>query len=106
MENERRKYQRVKITVPVEILAEGSDTPVRTATSDLSLGGCYIENLFPLSKGTTVELRLQIGGTLLVEGVIATRDPQVGNGIMFTRMLPEDIEELRGFLELATEVNS
>ena len=106
MENERRKHQRVKITVPVEIRAEGSNTPIRTATSDLSLGGCYIEHLFPLSKGTTVELSLQIAVTLLVEGVIATCDPQVGNGIMFTRMLPEDIEELRGFMEVVTESNS
>ena len=32
---------------------------------------------------------------------VATSDPQVGTGIQFTRMLPEDIDELRAFLDSA-----
>jgi c-di-GMP-binding flagellar brake protein YcgR len=101
MENERRQYPRIKMSVPVELWVEGSDTPIRTATSDLSFGGCYIENLFPLSKGTAVELRLQLTDTVLILGIVVTSDPQVGNGIMFSRMLPEDIEQLREFVEAA-----
>ena len=34
-------------------------------------------------------------------GTVVTSDPQVGNGVHFTRMLPEDIEELRVFLDAA-----
>jgi PilZ domain len=100
-ENERRGSARLKVQVPVEIYTEGSDSPLRGATSDLSLSGCYIESIFPFPVGTQLELKLQLEGTLLVAATVATSDPQVGNGIHFTRMLPEDIEELRTFLENA-----
>jgi c-di-GMP-binding flagellar brake protein YcgR len=96
---ERRDGPRVKAKVPVEIHLEGSDTPLRGATSDLSLHGCYIESMFPFPIGTIVELKLQLAGTLLVVGSVVTSDPQVGNGIHFTKMLPEDIEGLRAFLD-------
>ena len=77
--------------------------PFRCATSDLSLHGCYIETMFPFAIGTVLELKLQIDGTLLVLAAVVTSDPQVGNGLHFTRMLPEDVEELRAFLEAAKE---
>ena len=32
---------------------------------------------------------------------MVTCDPQVGNGVRFVRMLPEDFEELRQFLAAA-----
>jgi c-di-GMP-binding flagellar brake protein YcgR len=100
-ENERREYARLKVRVPIELYTEGSDSPIRGATSDLSLGGCYIETIFPLPIGTNLELKMQLEGTLLVLATVVTCDPQVGNGIRFSRMLPEDIEELRAFLEAA-----
>jgi hypothetical protein len=98
---ERRENPRFKITVPVELYLEGKDTPYRTATSDLSLHGCYIETIFPFPIGTVLELKLQLTDTLLVLATVATSDPQVGNGIKFTKMLPEDIDELRAFLDAA-----
>jgi hypothetical protein len=98
---ERRENARVKVKVPVELFLEGNDIPLRGATSDVSLHGCYIESIFPFPKGTVLELKLQVNGTLLVLGTVVTSDPQVGNGIKFTRMLPEDIEELRAFLDAA-----
>jgi hypothetical protein len=98
---ERRENPRFKIKVPVEIYLEGKDTPYRTATSDLSLHGCYIETIFPFPAATVLELKLQLTGTLLVLATVATSDPQVGNGIKFTKMLPEDIDELRAFLDAA-----
>jgi hypothetical protein len=98
---ERRENPRLKIKVPVELYLEGKDTPYRTATSDLSLHGCYIETIFPFPIGTVLELKLQLTGTLLVLATVATSDPQVGNGIKFTKMLPEDIDELRAFLDAA-----
>jgi hypothetical protein len=100
-ESERREHQRLKIKVPIEIYTEDSTSPIRGATSDLSLSGCYIETIFPFPVGTQLEIKLQLEGTLLVLGTVVTSDPQVGNGVHFTRMLPEDIEELRVFLDAA-----
>lgn len=96
---ERRDQPRIKVKVPVELHFEDNDTPYRCATADLSLFGCYIETLFPFPVDTPVEIKLQANNTLLILGRIVTSDPQVGNGIQFTKMLPEDIEDLQLFLE-------
>ncbi len=99
---ERREYPRLKLRVPFELRVEGNEMCNRGETSDLGLGGCYIETVFPLPMNTTLDLTLQIGATVVVVGRVVTCDPNVGNGIRFTRMLPEDREELRAFLEAAT----
>src|SRR5580700_8212195 len=95
---ERRVHPRVRVKVPVEIFAPDSDIPQRGATSDISEAGCYIETMFPFPVGTTLEMSLQLEGTLLAVGTVVTCDPQVGNGIEFAKMLPEDLEELRAFV--------
>jgi len=96
---ERRDYARIKVKVPVELHFEDNDTPYRCSTADLSPLGCYIETMFPFPVDTPVELKLEANGTLLILGKIVTSDPQVGNGIQFVKMLPEDIEQLRTFLD-------
>jgi c-di-GMP-binding flagellar brake protein YcgR len=105
-----RKYPRYKISVPVEIHTEAASTPFRAAATDLSIGGCYVETMFPFPVNTALELKLQIQeNTVLIVANIITCDPLVGNGIQFLKMLPEDREALRAFLdtqEPAAEVNS
>jgi c-di-GMP-binding flagellar brake protein YcgR len=96
---ERRDHARIKVKIPVELHFENNDTPYRCATADLSPLGCYIETMFPFPVDTPVELKLEANATLLILGKIVTSDPQVGNGIQFIKMLPEDIEELRSFLD-------
>jgi hypothetical protein len=100
-DNERRHSARIKLKVPVEIYTDGSTSPLRGATSDLSATGCYIESIFPFPTGTNLELKLQLNDTIVLLATVVTSDPQVGNGIRFTRVLPEDIEQLRVFLETA-----
>lgn len=100
---ERRARPRVKVKVPVELFAPGSDVPQRGATSDLSEAGCYIETMFPFPVGNTLEMSLQLEGTLLAVGKVVTCDPQVGNGIEFGKMLPEDQEELRAYVKAAQQ---
>jgi hypothetical protein len=98
---EKRDSTRVKVRVPVELFAPDSDVPLRCATSDLSESGCYVETIYPFPIGSIFEMTLQINGTLLALGTVVTCDPQVGNGVKFTKMLPEDHEELRAYLEAA-----
>lgn len=106
MDQERRGNPRVKVRAPVELHTEESTSPIRGATTDLSIGGCYIDTFFPFAVGTALELKLQLDDTLLVLGAVVTCDPQVGNGIQFTRMLPEDIDALRAFLEAKAKEQS
>ncbi len=98
---DRRQHPRIKVSVPVEIKSDANSSATRGATADLSLGGCYIETIFPLPVGTNLDLQLSIGTTVLIVAIVATCDPQVGNGIRFVRMLTEDREALRAFLEAA-----
>jgi hypothetical protein len=102
---ERRDSTRIKVSVPVELFTPESDVPHRCATTDLSESGCYIESVLPFPIGTIFEMSLQLEETLLVVGTVVTRDPQVGNGIKFTRMLPEDREILRAYVEAAQQAN-
>jgi len=97
----RRQYPRIKLSVPIEIQSEASRSPIRCATADISLCGCYVENMYPLPVGTSLDLQLSIGTTVLVAATVASCDPQVGNGIQFVRMLSEDREALKAFLDAA-----
>lgn len=87
---ERRRYPRVKAKVPVELRCAGK-APMRTATDEISLSGCYIETMFTMEVGTRVSLALSIKDAVIrCMGVVATKYPQVGNGIDFIDMAPDD----------------
>jgi len=101
--NDRREYARIKVSVPVEIRTESGIGPIRGATADLSLSGCYIETIFPIPIGTNLDLQLSIETVVLIAATVVTCDPQVGNGIRFIRMLPEDREALKAFLQAAQQ---
>ena len=98
--NDRREYARMKVSVPVEIQTDAGGRRIRGDTADLSLGGCYIETIFPFPIGTNLDLQISIETTVLIAATVVTCDPQVGNGMRFIRMLPEDREALRAFLEV------
>ena len=100
-DHERRSSPRLRLKVPLEIYTEDGASPIRGNTADLNLSGCYIETIFPFPVGTRLELKLQLDTTLLIMAAVVTCDPQVGNGIRFFRMLPEDFEALRSYLESA-----
>lgn len=72
---------------------------MRTATDEISLCGCYIETMFTMDVGTKLELvfslnQERVGAT----GLVATKYPQVGNGIDFIDMPPEDRLKLSEYI--------
>jgi len=50
-----------------------------------------------------LEMTFDIGERILVLGRVVTCDPHVGNGIEFSKILPEDEEKLRHYLEAASD---
>jgi hypothetical protein len=87
------------VAVQVELHPEGITTPLRTATSETSLGGCYVETMFTLAVGTILKMTLWLGDERVITvGRVATCFPQVGNGIEFTGMNTGDQEKLERFL--------
>jgi c-di-GMP-binding flagellar brake protein YcgR len=98
---DHRQHPRVKVNVPVDLRPEGSTMPLRGATADLSLTGCYIEMRFTFPIGTKLDLHLELGRTLHLQGTVVTNTPQVGNGILFSDLEPEDQKELQSYVEAA-----
>jgi hypothetical protein len=96
---ERRKHPRFTVSLPVEVHTEGGEAAFQCITSDVSLGGCYIETTYPFPVGTTLDLRLRIEDTLHIQAKVITAYPQVGNGMQFVKILPEDHAELNAFLD-------
>lgn len=98
-EAERRRHTRCKVTVQLELQPHGTAAPFHTSASDISLGGCYVETMFTLVVGTTVEIKLWLGAVMLcISGIVTTCHPQVGNGIQFTSINDADVTTLKQFL--------
>jgi len=96
---ERRRYPRVKTEIPLELRYAGSTAPLRATTSEISFGGCYIETMFTLEVGTKLEIVMWLDEQKInAKGVIATRYPQVGNGIDILEMPAEDHAKLEAFV--------
>ena len=104
---ERRQHPRTKITVEVELQSERTATPLRVKTTDLSLGGFYVEMMFTLEIGTKLKIRLWLNDVKVsAGGIVVTRDLQVGNGIEFIDMATEDRLRLKRFLAAANDAQS
>jgi len=72
---------------------------MRTATDEVSLCGCYIETMFTMDVGTRLALLFSCGDVhISTNAVVATKYPQVGNGIDFIDMNAEDRLKLGEFL--------
>ncbi len=97
---ERRRYFRVQVAVQLEIRPDGTNVPMRSETSDLSLGGCYVETAFTLEVGTKLDIVLWLDQQKVnTRAVVVTRHPQFGNGISFVSLSPENEARLRSFLD-------
>lgn len=97
---ERRLFQRSSVAVQIEVRAKNDSIPIRLKTTDISVGGCYVEMAVTLEPGTSVDVILWLEHTkLALEGRVVTRHPQFGNGIEFVGVAPEAEALLQSFLE-------
>jgi hypothetical protein len=95
---ERRRHPRIKVKIPLELHSSGQP-PMRTSTEEISICGCYIETMFTMDVGTKLELVFSLqSSTLILQGVVTTKYPQVGNGIEFLDVAPEARQRLADFL--------
>jgi len=86
----RRKFQRHKISFPLEFRDERVNTPMRVNATDISGNGCYVETVMPLAVSTMLRVEFWMEEERFsTSATVRTRDPGVGMGIEFTG-LPED----------------
>lgn len=97
---ERRRCPRVAVALQVEFRLANTDVPLRSQTTDISLGGCYVEMPLTLDIGSKVEMLFWLGDQKVsAKGVVVTCHPQFGNGIKFTSMSSEGQSRLGHYLD-------
>ena len=99
-ERDRRFHRRYTVQVQIELRQEGSDVPIRLATTDLSRGGCYIELMMPLSVDTHIQATLWLNDhPIVIQGRVVTCHAQYGNGVMFEKFEGQGEQLLHQYLD-------
>jgi PilZ domain-containing protein len=103
---ERRGAKRVKCSGTAQVSQAGVAFPIWAKVADLSLGGCYLELVFTIPRGTSVTLRLTVlNQTFAAKGVVVTFHPGVGNGFRFLEIAPDEKEVLCKLMDEITRVS-
>ena len=58
MDQERRRTPRFSFIASAEVLAENAGSRLAARISDLSVSGCYVDTINPLSDGTLVQVKI------------------------------------------------
>jgi PilZ domain len=98
--NERRRSQRYRCQLPVEMQLPGVSFASQGETVDIGLGGCYVSSPFTLPLGTEVALKLWVEQRAVeTKATVRTSDPGVGNGFQFQSLSEPDEHALKQYLE-------
>lgn len=96
----QRQYPRFRATLPIELRPKGTSAPLRAQTTDICLGGCYVEMIFTQEISTAVDIALWIGDLkLAAKGEIVSKHPSFGNGLKFTKLTEENQGHLSHYLD-------
>ena len=94
-----RAVRRCTFVASAEVTDLGSGARLSARTSELGLGGCYIDVLNPFPKDTLVRVRiLRDQGIFEAEAKVAYCDPSFGMGLAFSQLTQEHRAVLEGWL--------
>jgi hypothetical protein len=97
---DRRDSDRKKLIVDVRY--EGGDGTGIANTRDIGIGGLYMTTTSLLDIGTPILMTIGVNGrSMKLNGVVVYSDPGHGVGVRFKDVAGEDLDFLRGELELA-----
>jgi len=97
--SERRGAPRHPFMASAEETDLASGTRLSARVSELSLKGCYLDTLNPFPKGTKIRLVIFHGGaTFTVHATVIYPQPNMGMGVVFSAVEPEQLEVLTKWL--------
>jgi hypothetical protein len=105
-DRDRRRDQRTKCFVAVEVRAAGSEQPSWGTLANISLGGCFVEVPASFESGSKITIGLWVAGGpiwvkgLIVNGVVTGTGSSCGIRIKFAALDSAEQETLRHFLKL------
>jgi|SRR6267143_2918908 len=95
----RRSVRRCPLVATAEVTELRSGALLSARTSELGLGGCYVDALNPFPEGTLVGLRIHRDqGVFEAKAKVVYCDPRFGMGIAFTEMTPDQRSLLEAWL--------
>jgi hypothetical protein len=102
----RRSVLRCALVASAEVTELDSRAQLKARTSELGLGGCYIDTLNPFPQGTLVQLRiLRDNGQFETQAKVVYSDVRFGMGLAFTEMKDDQRSLLESWLaELVTKL--
>jgi hypothetical protein len=96
---ERRRVDRYPFTAAADILDLRSQTRVTGRSSDLGLGGCYIDILSPFGVASAVRVRLEREENVFeAMATVTYSQVSMGMGLAFTEVKPEHLTVLRAWV--------
>ncbi len=96
----RRRFQRHKISFPMELRDERVNTPMRLNATDVSGNGCYIETIMPFPASTVLRIEFWIDQErVAASAMVRTCDRGVGMGIEFTGLKEELKQQFQAHLD-------
>lgn len=92
---EENLRQNERITLSLEIVLDRSSSKREARIKDLSLGGCFVESLTPVTKGETVVFKVHFptGKLSMLNGEVVNVFANKGFSLCFT-VLTEEEENL------------
>jgi PilZ domain len=99
MASERRRAPRYPFIADAEVTEILSDTRLQARTSDLSIGGCFLDMLNPSPEGTEIRVRISHGSTTFAAlGSVAFVLPNMGMGVVFRSIGDDQLVVLQEWL--------
>jgi len=102
----RRSVRRCPLVASAEVTELHSGARLSARTSELGIGGCYVDALNPFPEGTLVSLRIvRDQGLFETKAKVVYCDSTFGMGLAFTEMAPDQRSRLEEWLaEIVTQL--
>lgn len=96
---ERRSYPRYPFTTSSEIMDLASGAECAARTSDISLGGCFVDTSSPFPTGTVVKARLtKDNKSFVAQAVVASSMASMGMGLKFVNIGARQLQVLTSWI--------
>ena len=106
MGSERRSSPRFRFIAEAEVIETANNSMLKARTHDLSIGGCFLDTLNPLAKGTGIQVRIVHAGAVFTAcGRVAFVVPNMGMGVAFTKLDSNQILVLQEWLLVVSRLS-
>jgi hypothetical protein len=103
-QSERRRHLRFPFSAAVEAIEPQSQIMIRARTSDLGIGGCYVDTMNPFAVGTVIKIRLSKDTiTFEADAKVIFSQVGMGMGVVFISAVPQQFRIFQNWLNELTE---